>query len=153
MATYLLLGLLVATWGWLAVCAWRSHRRFVAQDDVFRCRVRLVSGKTPGLPYLWDRRQWWGRWAHDLLLVRQHGLWGSTLVLPVDTMLGSLARSYAPGGGALGTRPAIVRLQLDNGDVVELAVPESARDVVIGPFFVAGLLGSPGTTHRQPPGR
>lgn len=153
MPTYVLLGLLLVTWAWLIFVAWRSHSRFVGQRDIFRCRVRLVSGQATGLPSAWQGHLWWGRWVHDVLLVRPSGLRRPTRVLSVSTVLGPIAPSPAGRGGVLGPRPLHVRLQLDSGDIVDLAAPEAARDLVTGPFLVAGILGARGTTDRQPPAR
>jgi hypothetical protein len=44
-------------------------------------------------------------------------------------------------------------LRLDIEDVVEVAAPASAHDLVAGPFFVASVLGDRGTTERRPPTR
>jgi hypothetical protein len=53
----------------------------------------------------------------------------------------------------LGSQPLALRLRLDDGDLIEVAVPADARYLVAGPFLVAALTQGSQTTDRQPPSR
>jgi len=153
MPTYLMLILLVGTWALFVIRSWRSRRRFLEERDVFRCRIRLVSGQVAGLATTWRGRPGWARWEHEILLVRAHRLFGKNHILPVQTVVGSVSTTSSAAIGSLGDNPAVVQLLLDLGDVVEVAAPASARELVAGPFVVAALRGGWGTPNRHPPTR
>jgi hypothetical protein len=52
----------------------------------------------------------------------------------------------------LGSDPRLLPLQLDDGRVIEVAVPATARPLVVGPFLAAAIPGLPAAqAERLPP--
>jgi hypothetical protein len=151
MPSYLVLAFLLGIWALLLIRAWRRHRWFAKEGDVFRCRIRLLTGWVPGLRNEWRGRAGWGRWVHDVLIFRAAGLRGRTYYLLVHTVDGPVSTAVAGSVGRLGSCPVTTQLRLDRGDVIEVAGPASARDLIAGPFIVASVLGDRDTAERRPP--
>lgn len=129
--------MLLAAAGLLAVVLIDGRREFARLSGTFTCRLRLAHGALPGL-----RRQWTGRpvrasWAHDVLLVRAGPLRGTTRVFRVRSVEGAMREASPRAVRALGLDPVLVRLRLDEGEIVEVAAPGSARELLVGPFLAA----------------
>jgi hypothetical protein len=121
----------------------RVRRRFGRNPGVFRCKLRAPDNPSAGLRRSWDRAPRRAVWVHDVLLV-QHGVLRQHIVaLPAripDDVLGPVAFGAAKG---LGPDPQLLPLQLDDGRVIEIAVPAGARPLVVGPFLAAAIPGLP----------
>ena len=129
----------------------RSHRQFLRQPESFRCRLRLVRGSMRGVGREWQGQAGWAFWAHDVLLVRL-GRWvGTTRVLRVRFPENSVEAAWPAAVSELGTDPVVLRLRLDDGEVVEVAAPAVQRDLLAGPFLVACLPRGSTIARRRPP--
>jgi hypothetical protein len=136
-----------------ALLSWRTGRRFARAPAAFRCKVRI-----PDLPRRaraaigadWGRRRTSAVWLHDVLLVRS-GLFGLQVVaFPVR--LPEEGPRPAPGvARRLGPDPYLLVLRLDDGRLVEVALPAQARVPAAGPFLAAAIPGLPaGPVERRP---
>lgn len=149
MSTQLILVLLLGTWALLLIRSWRRDRRFIKETDVFPCRIRLVRGWVPGLTGKWRGRPRRARWVHDVLIFRSGWITAHNCALPVRTVVGSVRTSEGRTVRRLGKCPVLVRLQLDLDQVIEVAAPSDARELIAGPFVVAGVLHSTTSPARD----
>jgi hypothetical protein len=108
-----------------------ARRRRQRTPGMFPCKLRTAG---PDDDHSWPRAKSYACWAHDVLLVH-HGL---ALVryeaLPVADMTGPPIPSTAT---RVGDRPVALRLQLDDGRVVELTTPRAHAMTAAGPFDTA----------------
>ena len=125
--------------GWLLWSAWRSHRAFVLEPGVFRCRVRVRSAAFPGFPARWTRTPRYARWVHDVLVIRTGFLRHRTDVLPVRVAEGELVEHDRHRLRRLGARPVSVRVLLDGGSAVEVATMSENQALLAGPFVVLAV--------------
>jgi hypothetical protein len=146
----IILAILLLTQGLLIFALIRRRNRIVRAEGMFRCKVRLVEGRTGGvLGNQWPRRPGYGIWAHDVLLVHR-GLALTEIVALVcrsahGTVTGRPTR--IPG---MGATPHVLRLQLDDRTVVEVAALRGERENLAGPY-VSALFGWPSAPDRLPP--
>jgi hypothetical protein len=135
--TWILLAVLgVPLWliaGVLASAFWSRHR-FRGRPEVFACRLRPAGpAKTSG----WSRTKSYAYWVHDVLLVH-HGLALARYeVLPVSSVAGPTPASSVKG---LGDRPEWLRLQLDDGRMMDMATQNQDVALATGPFVAASLV-------------
>lgn len=116
-----------------------NRRRIVRRPDTFPCRVRVVSGEEPGLSPSWLHTVHYGFWVHDVLVLR-HGIGLlRTQLLPTASACGSVRPLDPAEPSGLGVPVLGLTLLLDDETSVDVAVPGSARDLVLGPFLLAGL--------------
>jgi hypothetical protein len=130
----------------------RLGRRFGRNSGVFRCKLRARDNPSPAVGRCWDRAPRRAVWVHDVLLV-QHGTFRQHIAaLPAripDDVLHPLPIGEVRG---LGSDPQMLPLQLDDGRVIEVAVPATARPLVVGPFLAAAIPGlPPPPVQRRPP--
>jgi hypothetical protein len=132
----------------------RVRRRFGRDPGVFRCKLRAPGNPSTGLRRCWDRAPRRAVWVHDVLLV-QHGAMRQHIVaLPARIPEEALHPLPIGDVTGLGSDPQVLPLQLDDGRVVEVAVPTEARPLVVGPFLAAaipGLPAAPGEWRRRRP--
>jgi len=115
--------------------------RGAGAGDVFRCKTRMPDAGGPRLP-AWPRRPTRAWWAHDVLLVQRGRLLPHLVALPARCPDSGVRHSSAfETGRGLGPRPVVLRLMLDDGEVVDVAA--RARDLVslVGPFLAAAIPG------------
>lgn len=129
--------LLLAAVGLLTVVLIDGRREFGRLPGGFVCRLRLAHGALPGLPRRWKGRSVRAAWAHDVLLVRRGPLRATTRVFHVCSVEGAMREVSPRDVRGLGLEPVLVRLRLDEGDVVEVAAPAPARELLVGPFLAA----------------
>jgi hypothetical protein len=137
----------------VAVEAARVRRSFGRNPDVFRCKLRAPGNPSAGLRRRWDRAPRRAVWVHDVLLVQHGALRQHIVALPArlpDEVLHPLPIGEVTG---LGSDPQVLPLQLDDGRVVEVAVPAEARPLVVGPFLAAAIPGLPKAPAERRPGR
>jgi hypothetical protein len=131
----------------------RVRRRFARGPGVFRCKLRAPDNPSAGMRRSWDRAPRRAVWVHDVLLV-QHGFLRQHIVaLPAripDDVLSPVRIGEATG---LGPDPQMLPLQLDDGRVVEIAVPAEAQPLVVGPFLAAAIPGLPTAPVERRPRR
>lgn len=142
--------LAMTTCGFLAVGVIR-RRRFTATPGAFRCTVRLLEGRHPGLRRRRPLRAARGRWAHGVLLLL--GPSGRLRVIEVRSPKGwvrqRVRRRYRTGRRYRADRNLVtLLLRLDDGALVELSAPSTARSLIVGPFLAAAI--DPSTLSSSP---
>jgi hypothetical protein len=110
--------------GALLLLVWHA-RQVRRAPDVFACKLRVVSGVAPGLSTNFPRRKGYANWVHDVLALRAGPGLMRIYLLPVAG-LAAPARGGDPAVKGLGEKPQLLAVRLDNGAVVEIAVPEAA---------------------------
>lgn len=112
---------------------WRLLReRPVTPEGVFRCRIR-VSGAEDGSK-AWPRRPVNARWVHDVLVLDWGLLRRRRHALGVRTAFGVLdpTRTLTSDEGVVS-----IRLELDDGSIIEASARESDAEWLGGPFLCA----------------
>jgi hypothetical protein len=134
--------LLAATLGRLVVV----RRRLTSRTDVFRCKVRVISGAVPHLSHRWPLRSCRAQWSHDVLLLHS-GLW-LTSANPVAVRFAESVIEPAQPTSRVRMRPSSVmlRLRLDDDTVIALAAPAAAWEQLAGPFIAIAAQGLSSTT-------
>ncbi len=140
-ATLALLG--VPMWlvvGGLAVMFW-SRSRFKKQDGVFATKMRLESGSAPGVGEKWPPMSSFALWVHDVLMVHK-GL-GLVNVSPlgVAAVEGPAQTADSEEVKRLGEHPVVLRFRLDDGAVLQMALPGDALELAQGPFSISEAQG------------
>ena len=111
----------------------RSRKQFINTPGVFPLRLRSISEEIPGIKADWPRAKSYAYWVHDVLLVhsgpplmKTTPFWVSELVI-VDQV------SQLDSEG-LDQEPAKLDLQLADGAMLQMAVPEKYISLARGPF-------------------
>jgi hypothetical protein len=118
----------------LLALVWHE-RRVKRTPNVFGCKLRVVAGVASGLKAKFPRRKNYARWVHDVLVVRSGpGLLRYNL-LPVMGVASPAHGSNPTEVKGLGEKPQLLTFQLDDGAVVEMAVPETASARLMNPVF------------------
>jgi len=73
------------------------------------------------------------RWVHDVLVVHRGGWSLGTELLPVSRVHGRLG----PTVNVRGRQWVSLRLELDDGSVMDVAAPRDLADELGGPFLTA----------------
>lgn len=128
-----------------AVLSLWSRVRFARQPESFRCRLGAASRRRP-----WRRCSTRARWVNDVLLI-QTGLLrtGTTAVVPrvpSGSRLRWVPREDVRG---LGGDPVALRLTVDDGRPLDIAVDGRNRMLLVGPFLAAALSGLPRAPREQ----
>jgi hypothetical protein len=97
-----------------------TRRHITRAPGVFKARMKLESGSLPGLNEKWGAAH--AVWVHDILLAFKGVARARVLPLPVAEILQMPQAMPAGEVKRLGDRPQALRLRLDNGAVVSLAV-------------------------------
>jgi hypothetical protein len=134
------------------VVGWRQRAAFGRTDSAFACKLRAPNGHswTTGLPARWPRRRSRAMWVHDVLVI--HGGLFRPRTLAVPARIPEEAIRYAADKSVrgLGDAPLVLRLRLDDGDLIEVAANEAHRTLLVGPFLAAAIPGLPrAPTHRR----
>lgn len=138
--------LLVPVLGFALVC---TALRFPSDAATFVCKLRPAPVDGRPAPR-WPRRRGRAFWTHDVLLIRQGLVRVRVRVLAVRTPEEPLRVTRRGEVRRLGSAPLAVVLRLDDGSLVEVAVRESARTQLVGPFFAAAIPGlSNGPRERK----
>ena len=149
-----LVGIPLALLAGAIAMALRVRRRFARTPGAFRCKLRSPRGTVTGFRERWDRRPTRGLWVHDVLMVQRGRFRQHVLAIPVrlpEDVLRPVDPEDAPGIG-LGPEPHVLRLQLDDGPVVDVAVSGEARSLVVGPFLAAAIPAMPPARAERPAG-
>ena len=112
-----------------------NRRRFKKSPDVFPMKLRLISGGFKGAKEKWPRATNYGRWTHDVLLMNKGIGLVPTIAIGVKDMTESEQSADTEVVKGLGENPVIFRLGLDDGAIVQLAVPAEAVELARGPFI------------------
>ena len=133
-ATLALLG--VPLWlivGGLAASFW-NRNRFKKQDGAFPTKLRLESGTAPGVSEKWPPLPAYALWVHDVLLVNKGLALVRTLPIGVEAPQRAAESADPEEVKRLGADPVLLRFRLDNGAVLEMAVPGNSQTLAQGPF-------------------
>lgn len=115
----------------------RARRQPASRPGAFRCRLRKVSDPGCGITNAWEVGAVDAAWVHDVLLVRRGRFPVTTRALPVrfpDSSVSALLPHEVKG---LGVDPVVLRLRLDDGDLIDVAAPAAMRERLVGPFLAA----------------
>jgi hypothetical protein len=116
--------------------AWR-RMRLARKPGIIRCKLRPVKAGSERRVQ-WPRYWAYGEWVHDVLVVHRGMFLGQTVALPIRFPEGVV---QCERHGLAGARyPARLRLRLDDGSVVELAVTKAGRPEIAGPFLAVAAL-------------
>ena len=111
----------------------RSRKQFINTPGVFPLRLRAVSGDLSGVKADWPRAKSYAIWVHDVLLVHS----GPPLMKTTPFWISNLeiadkvSQSNSEG---LDKEPAQFDLQLADGAMLQMAVPEKHISLAQGPF-------------------
>jgi hypothetical protein len=127
----------------LALQARITRHRPASIPNAFRCKF-VVASSRKGASYDWSRRVAYAVWVHDVLVVFDG--FARTRVRPyaVHFVEGPIAPMIRPAS-ALGARPVVMSLELDDGRHALVAASRSARELMAGPFLAA-LISTDGVT-------
>ena len=115
------------------VIIWRRRQQFIKTPGVFPLRLRAVSGDLSGVKSDWPRAKSYAIWVHDVLLVHS----GPPLMKTTPFWISNLeiadkdSQSHSEG---LGNEPVQFDLQLANGAMLQMAVPQNHISLAQGPF-------------------
>jgi hypothetical protein len=111
-----------------------SRRRFKQAPEVFRCKIRQVSGTGGSLKATWGRMPGYARWVHDVLLVNQGLALVRVLPIPVVEVVTGPDKGDPAEIKRLGLAPRVLTLRLDGDSTVELAAGDQDELRMLGPF-------------------
>jgi hypothetical protein len=97
-----------------------SRRRFLAQPEVFKLKLRPVDGEK------WPRRNAYGRLVHDVLILNSGPALVRTTVRGVKSAVERPADEEIPGFD----QPTIFELAFDDGPAALVAVDRSAASSI-----------------------
>ena len=123
--------------GGLGLTLWQRSK-FKKKEGVFPTKMRLASGTAPGVSEKWPPMSSFALWVHDVLLVHKGLGLMSTFPLGVEAPEGSAESADPEEVKRLGDQPVLLRFRLDDGAVLEMAVPEESQKVAQGPFSSTG---------------
>jgi hypothetical protein len=110
--------------GALLLMVWHA-RQVKKTPDVFPCKVRVVSGEALRLSPKFPRRKSYANWVHDVFALRTGPGLLRTYLLPVAAVAAPVRGANPAEVKGLGENPQLLAVRLDNGAVVEIAVPET----------------------------
>ena len=142
--------LLAATVGRLLVV----RRRIVKRTDVFRCKVRVTRGSVPHLSRDWPLRASRGEWKHDVLLLHSGFSLSSAYPVAVRFAEGMIEPAQPTWPFRMGRGAVMLRLRLDDDNVIAVASSASAWEKLAGPFIAVaaqGMSPSPPSDHDERP--
>ena len=116
------------------VIIWRRRQQFIKTPGVFPLRLRAVSGDLSGVKSDWPRAKSYAIWVHDVLLVHS----GPPLMKTTPFWISNLEfadKVVSPSNsGGLDKEPVQFDLQLANGAMLQIAVPQKHISLAQGPF-------------------
>ena len=133
-----ILGLLgVPLWlllGWLAAGIWHRHQ-IKELPGLFNVKVRLISGSHQHLNDNFPRSTGHAMWAHDVLIMEKGMLIPRTIHFEVADSVGQPSPVNSDKVKHVSDDWVTMQFSLDDGTVIELAVPDDAAEAAQGPFF------------------
>jgi hypothetical protein len=123
--------------GMLLLAFWNG-RRVKKQPGIFPVKVRFEADPGAEKETKWPRQVSYAQWVHDVLIVRKGP--GLMLTTPygISAVEGS-PRDAEPGEvKGMGEHPKIVRAQLDDGSILQVAVRELHPQLAPEHFSAAG---------------
>ena len=133
-----LLGLLgVPLWlllGWLAGGLWHRHETSKL-PDLFKTKVRLVSGTYRHTGENYPRMAERAIWAHDILILEKGMLIPRTIHFRAADGVQPPKKADPDQVKGLGDSPVTMQYRLDGGQVIEIAAQSDDLADAQGPFF------------------
>lgn len=151
MTTVLLVAFLAV---WLLLAAVLGHlvatrQRLVKRAGLFRCKVRVESGKVPHLSSRWPRRVAVAEWRHDVLVLHC-GFWLISANPLAVRFAEDVIEPVPPASKVrLGPGPVMLALRLDDDSVITVSTPAQAREKLAGPFLAIAVQGLPPATSER----
>jgi hypothetical protein len=144
----ILLAVLSACVAFLAggiVVGWRERAAFGRTDGAFFCKLRAANGSPwiTGVPARWTRRRSRAVWVHDVLVVHGGLFRPRTLAVPARIPEEPIRYVSDKSIRGLGDTPLVLRLRLDDGDLIDIAANDAHRTLLVGPFLAAAIPGLP----------
>ena len=124
--------------------------RLVKRSDLFRCKVRVTSGATPGVWSRWPLLACRAEWQHDVLLLR-YGIW-LTCAQPLAVRFaeGVIEPARPLSRLRMGSDAVMFQLRLDDDKMIAVAAPASSWEKLAGPFLAIAAQGmSPDISQRR----
>jgi hypothetical protein len=128
----------------------RVRIQFAGADGAFRCKLRARYDRLPGIRRRWPLWPTYARWVHDVLLVQRGLLCPRTVALPVRMPEQVIRDGSGWSLRGLGDGPLRLDLRLDDGRLVEVAAPGTARTLLTGPYLAAAIPGLPLARRERP---
>jgi hypothetical protein len=120
--------------GWLASGLW--HRHEISQlSDMFKTKVRMVSGKYRHTGNKFPPIAGRAIWAHDVLIQEEGLLIPRTLHFKVAGGVQPPQPADPEQVKGLGDTPITMQFRLDSGAIIEIAAPGEDSADARGPFF------------------
>jgi hypothetical protein len=120
--------------GWLAGGLWHRHETNQL-PDLFKTKVRLVSGTYRHTGEDFPRMVGRAVWAHDILILEKGFLIPRTLHYRALEGVQPPQPADPDQVKGLGDKPVTMQYRLDGGEVIEIAVPSEMLTKAQGPFF------------------
>ena len=123
------------TLGWLASALW--HRNDIKKDfpDLIKMKVRVVQGTYRHIDDNYSRIAALAIWAHDILIIEKGLFLERNLHFPVADGIQPPQPADPKQVKGLGDKPVTMQFLLDNGAILEVAVPCETLTLAQGPFF------------------
>jgi hypothetical protein len=131
-----------------------GRRRIVKRPDVFRCKVRVTRGTVPHLSRDWPLRASWAEWKHEVLLL--HSGLGLSSAYPVAVRFAEnmIEPAQPTWPFRMGCGAVMLRLRLDDDNVIAVASSASSWEKLAGPFIAVAAQGiapgSPSSRDERP---
>jgi hypothetical protein len=120
--------------GWLAGGLW--HRHEINQlSDLFKTKVRMVSGTYRHTDDSFPRMAGHAIWAHDVLILEKGLLIPRTLHFKVDDGVRPPQPADPDQVKGLGDKPVTMQYRIDGGGIIEVAAQGEDAEDARGPFF------------------
>ena len=112
----------------------RDRNQFKKKPGVFPVRLRTETGSYPGIKSKWPISTSFAHWVHDVLLVHTFLPLESIHPIPVTKVEATAESSHPLEVKGLGDQPVMLKLQLDDGTIVQMAIPDDFQALAQGPF-------------------
>lgn len=120
--------------GWLAGGLWHRHETNQL-PDLFKTKVRLVSGTYRHTGENYPRMAGRAVWAHDILILEKGLLIPRTLHFRAAEGVQPPQKADPDQVKGLGHKPVTMQYRLDGGQVIEIAAQSEDLADAQGPFF------------------
>ncbi len=120
--------------GWLASALWRQHE-LKQLPGVFKAKLRMVSGTHKHVDSKFPHTAEHALWQHDVLILQKGLLLTRMLLFPVADGVQPPQTTDNRQIKGLGEALVTMQFRLDDGEVIEIAVPAALSAQAQGPFF------------------
>lgn len=121
--------------GWVAAGIWHRHDLKQNLPTLFKMKVRVVKGGYRHIDGTFSHTAALAIWAHDVLIIEKGLLVARNLHFPVAEGVQAPQPADPRQVKHLGDNPVTMQFELDDGTIIEIAVPGENQDLGCGPFF------------------